>query len=63
MVERRLGLDESLCRSFGSFTRLDVSLDDAREETAGEDGATGRYCDEDCLDVSAFACRVKDGKT
>lgn len=50
MVERRLGfVAESLCRDLGSFVRLELSLEEARDETAGEEGATGRYWDERCL--------------
>jgi hypothetical protein len=51
MVDLRLGLAiDSLCRDLESFARRELSRDESRE-VAGEDwtGATGRYCDEYCL--------------
>lgn len=51
MVERRFGfVSESFDRDFGSLTRFGGSLEEARDETAGEDcGAMGRYRDENWL--------------
>lgn len=51
MVERRLGLlFVSFWRVLGSRERLELSLEEAREEEPGEErAATGRYCDEFCL--------------
>lgn len=42
IVDRRLGLEApSLFRDFGSLERRDVSLEDAREDGAGEGACTG----------------------
>lgn len=51
MVERRFGLfTVSLGRGFDSRERLELSLEEAREEDPGEEvAATGKYCDECCL--------------